>query len=164
MSILSSTDHFAGLQVKVSEWRLSLWPVQLRWINSSHKGLDWQAGLENNADISADWQHNRAKCFNAIMLPLDWVYNDKWLMQKFMVLKTHFPAKCHPIYTAKQQLKLWLLTIGYVQNGADYLMNEYCIVCTRWRFSFLKIIWNKHFTLTSCCMKTIKWLLDLSST
>lgn len=44
----------AGLRVEVSEWHLSLWPVRLRWINSPHKGLDWQAGLENNADISAD--------------------------------------------------------------------------------------------------------------
>lgn len=115
--VLSISVCAAGLQGKGSEWRLSLWPMQLPWINSPHKGLDFQAGLENNADISADWQHNRAKCFNASMLPLDWVYNDKWLMQKFMVLKTHFPAKCHPIYTAKQQLKLWLLTSGYVQNG-----------------------------------------------
>lgn len=44
----------AGLRVEGSEWRLSLWPVLLHWINSPHKGLDWQAGLENNADISAD--------------------------------------------------------------------------------------------------------------
>lgn len=44
----------AGLRLEVSEWHQSLWPVRLRWINSPHKGLDWQAGLENNADISAD--------------------------------------------------------------------------------------------------------------
>lgn len=109
--------------VEGSEWHLTLWPVQLQWINSPHKGLDWQEGL-NNADISADWQHNRAKCFNASMLPLDWVYKDKWLMQKFMVLKTHFPAKCHPIHTAKQ-LKLWLLTFRllteWILHGMYYM-------------------------------------------